>query len=129
MNRPANEGKREREIRRVLGKMEWYQPKFTKEGGDVCKSEEEEPVSPKAWRSHTRIGNRRREYKGNKSPYEAVIFIPCMPGAVLRKALQTANDKFAKAQKIKSMKFVEEGGTAIAELLVKSNPFKLAHCG
>ena len=32
-------------------------------------------------------------------------------------------------QKIKSIKFVEEGGTSIAELLVKSNPFKLAHCG
>ena len=111
VNRPANEGRREREIRRVLGRTEWYQPKLTKEGGEVCKSEEEEPVTPKAWRSHTRIGNRRREYKGNKSPYEAVGFIPCTPGAILRKALQAADDKFEKTQKIKSMKFVEEGET------------------
>ena len=52
-----------------------------------------------------------------------------MPGAVLRWKLQLAEDKFSKIQKIKSMKFVEEGGTTIAEVLVKSNPFKLAHCG
>ena len=129
VNRSANEGKREREIKRVLGKTEWYQPKFIKEGGDDCKSEEEEPVTPKTWRSHTRTGIGRREYNGNKSPYEAVLFIPCTPGAVLRRALQAADDKFSKVQKIKSMKFVEEGGTAIAELLVKSNPFKLAGGG
>ena len=112
VNRPADEGKREREMRKILGKTEWYQPKLMQEGGEACKSEEEEPVTPKTWRSHTRIGNRgRKDYKGNKSPYEAVIFIPCTPGAVLRKALQTADDKFSKAQGIKSMKFVEEGGT------------------
>ena len=86
-------------------------------------------MTPKTWSSHARIGIRRKEYKGTKSPYEAVVFIPCTPGSVLRRALQAADDKFSKIQKIKSMKFVEEGGTAIAEVLVKSNPFKLAHCG
>ena len=119
VNRSADEGKREREIRRVLGSIEWYQPKFIKEGGEVCKSEEEETVTPKTWRSHTRIGKSRRGYRGNKSPYKAVLFIPCTPGAILRRALQAADDKFSKAQKIKSIKFVEEGGTSIAELLVK----------
>jgi hypothetical protein len=115
-------------MRKVLGKTEWYQPKFREGGEDGC-GEGEEPVAPKSWRSHNRVGIRRREHKSKKSPYEAVVFVPCTPGAKLKRAMQAADDKFTKTQKIKSVKFVEQGGTAIAEMLVKSNPFKLTHCG
>ena len=37
------------------------------------------------------------------SPYERIVFVPCTPGSTLRKELQVADDKFAKAQGIKTM--------------------------
>ena len=77
-------------------------------------------MSPKTWSSQIRIGKRRsKAYKGKRSPYEGVVFVPCTPGSKLRKELQQADDKFAKIQGIKSIKFVERGGTAMSKLLVK----------
>ena len=97
----------------------------------VCtNSEEDVAVSPKTCSSQVRIGKRRsKTYREKKSPYEGVIFVPSTPGSKLWKELQVADDKFTKVQGIKSIKFVERGGTALSELLVKSNPFKPVHCG
>ena len=52
----------------------------------ACASEEEEPVSLKSWSSQTRVGKRRsKEYKGKRSTYEGIVFVPYTPGSSLRK--------------------------------------------
>ena len=62
----------------------------------------------KTWSSQIWIGKRRsKTYRGKRSPYEGVVFVPSTPGSKLRKALQVVDDKFTKLQGIRSVKFVE----------------------
>jgi hypothetical protein len=63
------------------------------------------------------------------SLYEGVVFVPSTPGSKLWSELQKSENKFTNVQKIKSVKFVERGGTIIRNILVKSNPFLTTHCG
>ena len=56
VNRPADEGRREREIKKILGPTEWFQPRHL-QSPEVCTEKEEEVVvSPKSWSSQFRRG-------------------------------------------------------------------------
>ena len=56
VNRLADEGKREREIRKILGPTEWFQPRHL-QSPEVCTVKEEEvAVSLKSWSSQMRRG-------------------------------------------------------------------------
>merc|ERR1712059_67466 len=102
-------GKREREICRILGPTEWFQPRHL-QSPEVCK-EEEVAVTSKSRSAHKLGWNGQRGIKfkpvgGSKSPYEGVVFVPSTPGSKLQKELQKREDKFTKVQKIKGVKFV-----------------------
>merc|ERR1712030_170524 len=113
--------------------MEWFQPRCLQSPEVYSKKEEEVAVTSKTRSAHKLgKGGQKGKFKpvgGKRSLYEGVVFVPSTPGSLLRKELQKCEDKFTRVQKIKSVKFVERGGTTIRSLLVKSNPFQPTHCG
>ena len=61
INRPADEGKREREICKILGPTEWFQPRHL-QSPEVCK-EEEVAVTSKSRSAHKLGRNGQRGCK------------------------------------------------------------------
>ena len=89
-------------------------------------------VTSKSRSAHTLgKGGQKGKFKptgGKCSLYEGVVFVPSTPGSLLQKELQKCEDKLIRVQKIKSVKFVEKGGTTIRSLLVESNLFQPRNC-
>ena len=73
----------------------------------------------------------RKEEERLKEPekeIETVIFIAFTPEGTLKKRLQSEDDAFAKTMGLKRVRFVERGGTTLAAILCKSNPWQDKAC-
>ena len=61
--------------------------------------------------------------------YEAPMFLPATAGSLLKKALQSADDMFARLHGIQGIKMVEEGGCKLTSLLSRADPWSGSVCG
>ena len=59
--------------------------------------------------------------------YNAVMFVPPTPGGVLLKMLRTRAESVLADPNLK-IRFIEQGGVKVKNLLVKANPFPTADC-
>jgi hypothetical protein len=102
VNRPEDEGMRERNIKKILGPTEWFQPRHL-QSPEVCsKKEKEVAVTSKSRSAHKRgKGGQKGKFKpagGNSGLYEGVVFVPSTPGSILWSELQKSEDRFTKVQ-------------------------------
>ena len=92
INRSVDMGRREREIRKILGPTEWFQPRCLQSPEVYSKKEEEVAVTSKSRSAHTLgKGGQKGKFKptgGKCSLYEGVVFVPSTPGSLLWKELQ-----------------------------------------
>ena len=58
-----------------------------------------------------------------------MVFVPCTPRGELTKLLQAAEDKFSSLHGIPRVRYVEMGGSKMADILCRKNPWKGAPCG
>lgn len=68
-----------------------------------------------------------RPFKGSRSQFELVAFVPATPGSELQGELQREDNKFSRRQGVKPVRFVEKGGILLRQFLVKYIHFKLGH--
>ena len=163
VNRSREEGKEDREAKRLTGAGSWFRKE--RSSIDVGKETKVGPGSKARRSGDGRTGRGkapgRREKGRSKEPMamgkllrrgekdgqggddprpkvnrpshqprtESVLFIPHTEGSKLRKALQAAEDKYARLNGTDKVRMVERGGRKIMQLLVRSDPWAGEPCG
>ena len=59
---------------------------------------------------------------------EAIIFIPATPNGELCKLLQNVDDAFSKLNDIPRIRYIEQGGTKLENILGRKNPWAGVKC-
>ena len=59
---------------------------------------------------------------------EGILFVPHTPGGALSKALQKAEDTFAKLHNIARVRVVERGGAKLMDLMGRKDPWSPTNC-
>ena len=62
-----------------------------------------------------------------KDRYNAVMFVPPTPGGILLKMLRARAESLLADPDLK-IRFIEQGGVKVKNLLVKANPFPTTDC-
>ena len=60
---------------------------------------------------------------------KGVLFIPHTPGGELARKIQGEEDKFSDLHQVARVKVVERGGTQLADILGRKDPWARSHCG
>ena len=135
VNRAREDGAAARATKKLLGATSWFRSNSSLEEG-----EEDFPVDGSAPLTrttttkvmgqgiHREQGPPPHQPAGNKPPAQeeevlTVMFVPMTPGSKLRRALQDADNRFAKIHNTGGVRMVEMGGTKLSTLLVRADPW------
>ena len=110
VNRPRWDGEKERRLRKIGAKSNWYKKK--------------KRACDKGGRGKSGKGRGKEEI----SDIEAVLFVPYTPRGELAKLLQEEDDKFRRGTCMKKIKVVERGGITIKDILCRTNPWASEGC-
>ena len=116
LNRHREEGRRMREVKKIVGPKNWYKGKIT----EIDKENtNKEITNEQTWR-RKKIENKRRGKKRDKEvEYESIMFVPATPKAELKNELQKAEDEISRLFNIPKIKIEERSGQKISLQLMK----------
>ena len=138
VNRPRGEGARQRAAKKLLGPATWFRPKPRVEE-DTAQMEGAPTnltnrrlagdAGPSSGMDVQQIGAPRNKTNAQQREVETVVFIPATQDSLLRKALQTIDNKFADLHRTPGVRFVEMGGAKLSSVLSRADPWAGAECG
>ena len=119
VNRPAEDGVSQREMKKILGKVSWMRER-----------EEVKEEASKGGPKRRRIGgvSKLRTVENDKRRTEGIIFVPCTPKGALVKVMQKAEDNFSKAVGTPRVKMVEMCGRKLTQILIRKDPWAGKAC-
>ena len=138
VNQSPEIGREEREIRRTVGAGSWHKrtpgsvkgkppggPRDRNVGGGGSSKGGREVGEVPTLPSATPLA--LPTHKSNPRT-EAIIFIPATPNGELVKRLQAIDDSFAKVHNLQRIRYIEQGGTKLENLLGRKNPWAGEKC-